>query len=144
MCVNMIVCIKAHLKRTVIPTAQLFCGKCCYPALDRKESRHLFVRGPRLSGRRLTISSWCLVPGSEPVVLRAAARVAFLGAASLEPSSHLLWACCNGQGSSPSGPQHPLLLLGWDPVSSCHLRLDSEVLPDLTFFYLVREATDIC
>lgn len=47
--------------------------------LDRKELRHLSIRGPRLSGKKLTVSSCFLVCGSEPAGLRALALCGFLG-----------------------------------------------------------------
>ena len=81
-------------------------------ALDRKESRHLFVRGPRLSGGKRTVSSRCLVHGSEPAVLRAMAVCAFLGnslsGAQLPPAVGVTRVTAQeGEAPKPSSPSGP-------------------------------------
>lgn len=54
---------------TVILRPSCFVADATVLTLDRKELRHLFVRGPRLSGRKLTVSSCFLAHGWEPAEL---------------------------------------------------------------------------
>ena len=80
MCVAGVVCISARLYTGLIRTAQLLHQEAAAWALDRKESRHLFARGPRLSGEDLPH------PRSP--------------ATAQQSRCHLLWAHLGGQGAA--------------------------------------------